>query len=357
MRISIGGDISVKDACKDLFATGKAEELFGNVIDIFKTCDRNIVNLECAVTDKDTPIKKFGPNLNAPFGTVETLKKAGVTDCAISNNHIFDFGIPGLMDTISELDKNGIFYTGAGADAKAARKDLILEGDKKVAIIAVCEHEYTYALEDRWGAREYDPYDTMDDIMAAKKEADYVVVIYHGGKEHCRYPSPRLLKLCRSMVHHGADVVLCQHSHCIGCYEEYMGAHILYGQGNFHFIYGDRNGEEYDIWNTGLLTVLEFGEKCSIEFVPTIRDGNGIRLANEEEAARLLGELDQRSRTIQDGTWKEHWHAFCETVKVQYTKAADASSNPDLFAHYLDCEAHSDVWRQLFPTWNQTNEK
>ena len=33
----------------------------------------------------------------------------------------------------------------------------------------------------------------------------------------------------------GADVVLCQHSHCIGCYEQYEGAHILYGQGNFHF--------------------------------------------------------------------------------------------------------------------------
>ena len=27
------------------------------------------------------------------------------------------------------------------------------------------------------------------------------------------------------------------------------------------------------------------------------------------------------------------------------------------FAHYLDCEAHTDVWRELFPTWNQTNER
>ena len=27
------------------------------------------------------------------------------------------------------------------------------------------------------------------------------------------------------------------------------------------------------------------------------------------------------------------------------------------FAHYLDCEAHTDVWRELYPTWNQTNEK
>ncbi len=318
--------------------------------------DRNIVNLECAVTDKDTPIKKFGPNLKAPFGTIETLKEAGVTDCALSNNHIFDFGKAGLQDTVSELEKNGMYYTGIGENALDARKDLIIQGDKKIAVIAVCEHEYTYALEDRCGAREYDPYDTMDDIMAAKKEADYVVVIYHGGKELCRYPSPRLMKACRSMVHHGADVVLCQHSHCIGCYEEYMGSHILYGQGNFHFLYGDKEGVEYDCWNTGLLSVFEFGEKCSIELIPTIKDGSGIRLANEGEKKRLLDELAERSRTLQDGTWKEHWHAFCEEYKEQYYGAVDIN-NPDFFAHYLDCEAHSDVWRELFPTWNATNEK
>jgi hypothetical protein len=27
------------------------------------------------------------------------------------------------------------------------------------------------------------------------------------------------------------------------------------------------------------------------------------------------------------------------------------------FGHYLDCEAHTDVWRELFPTYNHTNEK
>lgn len=27
------------------------------------------------------------------------------------------------------------------------------------------------------------------------------------------------------------------------------------------------------------------------------------------------------------------------------------------FGHYLDCEAHTDVWRELFQTANMTNEK
>ncbi len=355
MRISIGGDISITDACRELFAAKKTSELFSDVTGVFASCDHNIVNLECAVTDKDTPIKKYGPNLKAPLGTIDVLKEAGVTHCSLSNNHIYDFGIPGLKDTISELEKNDITYTGIGKNEIDARKDLIISGEKKIAVISVCEHEYSYALPDRCGARVYDPYDTTDDIISAKKNADYVVVIYHGGKEHCRYPSPRLMKLCRSMVHHGADVVLCQHSHCIGCYEEYRGAHILYGQGNFHFVYPSGQNHDSDMWCTGLLAVLDFSDKCEIEFIPTVIDGNGIRLADESEKERLLKELRERSLSLHDGTWKSHWNEFCVENKAMYERPLNPEMT-DWFAHGLDCEAHSDVWRELYKTWHVAGE-
>ena len=65
---------------------------------------------------------------------------------------------------------------------------IICDGKNKIAVINVSEHEYSYALENRVGARKYDPYDTSDDIVKAKKDADYVIVIYHSWKEHCRYP-------------------------------------------------------------------------------------------------------------------------------------------------------------------------
>ena len=40
---------------------------------------------------------------------------------------------------------------------------------------------------------------------------------------------------CRRIVEKGADLVVCQHSHCIGSEEIYKGKKILYGQGNFIF--------------------------------------------------------------------------------------------------------------------------
>ncbi|MBR2024706.1 MAG: CapA family protein, partial [Clostridia bacterium] len=236
------------------------------------------------------------------------------------------------------------------------RKDLIItDGKVKIAVIAVCEHEYTYALENREGAREYDPYDTNDDIVEAKKNADYVFVIYHGGKEECRYPSPRLLKACRSMVKHGADVVLCQHSHCIGCYEKYGNGHILYGQGNFHFVCKNFETKEDGgyMWNTGLIAKIDIDTELKIEFIPTVVDGQGIRLANREESEKLLSELNERSKSLKDGTWNELFKSFALSQsrylifpKEQYEE----------IAHYFDCEAHTDMCKEIFKTINHTNE-
>lgn len=358
MKLAIGGDVSIVDSA-ELFKNGNADAAFNDVADVMRAADRTIVNLETAITDKESKIVKYGPNLKSPFGTGETLKKAGVTDCVLSNNHIFDFGKAGLSDTLEELNKCGLNYTGVGENEEDSRKNLIIEQDgMKIAVIAVCEHEYSYALEDRCGARPYDPYDTNDDIAEAKSKADFVIVTYHGGKEQCRYPSPRLLKACRSMIKHGADVVLCQHSHCVGCYEEFNGGHILYGQGNFHFIktaYASSEG-----WNDGLLVRLDFnkGERAGIEFIPCVVDGLGIRLANSAEKAEILGGFNKRSEELKEGKWIDGWREFALSENMRYyddVVAEDAKNQ--MFAHRIDCEAHLDVLRERFKTWNITNEK
>lgn len=353
MKITICGDISAR-ASESLFAQKNTKALFTDTVNVFKDSDEVIVNLECAVTDKDTPIKKMGPNLKAPFGTVEVLKEIGTTVAAISNNHIFDFGKAGIEDTLNELKKNGIQYTGFGENEEKSRENFYFQHDgKTVAIVNVCEHEYSYALKNRMGARPYDPYDTNDDIVTAKNNADFVIVIYHGGKEHVRYPSNRLVKACHSMVTHGADVVLCQHSHCIGCEEYYKGGYILYGQGNFHFVYNRPTDTE--MWTTGLIIVVNINkDKFTIDRIPIVIDGLGIRLANDSEKERLLNELVERSKSIVSGEYEQLFEQNCQKFTRGYNIVSD--ENKELFAHYFDCEAHTDVCKVLYKTYNKSNE-
>ena len=331
---------------------------------LFEGNDINFINLECAITEREESIEKIGPALKAPFELAEVLASVGVNYCGLSNNHSFDFGKAGMEDTFRALNAAGITYTGFGNNDEDARRNLVIEKDgERISLIAVCEKEYTYALEDRMGARAYDEYDTMEDIRVAKANSDRVIVIYHGGKEHCKFPSPRLRKLCHAMAKNGADVILGQHSHCISCYENVNGTHILYGQGNFHFVRDSFFSEtSFDMWNTSLAVFYDT-KSNAIEFVPLIanNDCDGLRMPTDSEKKEILSAFEARNEMLKNGEWKTGWQEFCQSVAKSYRKYAYqevvSERQQEIFAHFLDCQAHTDVWREIFPTKNLTNEK
>ena len=361
MKTLLLGDISpAQNNNNELFRARDTGALFGNALSLFEGVDFALANLECALTESSGAIHKIGPALKACPETARVLKQIGVDACGLSNNHVFDFGVRGAEDTLRALEAAGLQHTGFGRDYEDSRKNLVVQGDgETVAIIAVCEHEFSYALEDRMGSRPFDEYDTMEDIRQAKTACDRVIVLYHGGKEYCQYPSPRLHRLCRAMARNGADVVLCQHSHCIGCYEKYEDCHILYGQGNFHFLMPSTQ----EVWYTGLAVKYDT-RSHEIEWIPVRAEGCGIHLAAEEDRQQILTAFEARNEQLASGAWKAGWHEFCLSLKENYdgivarayAPGASAQDN-EMFAHYLDCEAHTDVWRELNPTANQWNEK
>ncbi len=360
MKTLFVGDICPTAITGGGYAAGDTKTLFTDTVSLFNESEFTFANLECAITDSDGAIKKFGPNLKAPVKTATVLADLKVTVAGLSNNHVFDFGRKGALDTIDALTAAGVGYTGFGNNYEDSRRNYVFEKDgEKICVIAVCEREYSYALDDRMGSRPFDEFETIEDIREAKKSADRVIVAYHGGKELCEYPSPRLMRACRAMARAGADLILTQHSHCIGAYENYNGSHILYGQGNFNFV----GLYDEEMWKTGL--AVKYDTKTNeVEFVPIRVTDNGIRLASGDDKAEILAGFAKRSETLADGTWRDGWHKFCidniqnytDRVKFAYRDGATERDN-GMFAHYLDCEAHTDVWRELFPTYNQTNEK
>jgi len=357
MKTLFLGDICPTSITAPYFEKEALEVLFGDTLSLFSNKDFIFANLECAITEADTKIRKHGPHLKAPVETASVMKKIGINCCGLSNNHIFDFGKKGVADTFEALNGAGLEYTGFGNNYEDSRKNYFFEKyGERICIIAVSEHEYCYALEDRMGARPFDEFHTIDDIREAKKSCDRVIVIYHGGKEFCRYPSPRLRRACQAMAKSGADVVLCQHSHCIGTYEKYEDCHILYGQGNFHFVKPTKR----ECWFTSFAVAYET-ESNSIEFIPVRATEAGIVLAKGEDAKSVLSEFAFRNEKLLTDEWKSEWHSFCEEEKKGYLEPLTATEeNPylqRLMGHLLDCEAHLDVLRELFPSVNGENER
>mgnify|MGYP000179529431 CR=1 FL=1 len=295
MRVIIGADVVPTESNIHLFAEGNVKELLGEeLFDLWNSCDVRIFNLEVPITDKKSPINKCGPNLIAPASTVKGIKALNPTLVTLANNHILDQGVEGFRDTVELLKKYGIDFIGAGYDVfQACRPFIIQKDDIKVGIYACAEHEFSIATDKSPGANPFDPLESLDHIMALRSECNYVIVLYHGGKEHYRYPSPYLQKVCRKIVEKGADLVICQHSHCIGCYEIYNGSIIVYGQGNFIF---DKNDNEY--WKTSLMIKVAIDEKPVIEYVPVKKVRNVIRLAIGKEADEILQAFIKRSEEI-----------------------------------------------------------
>ena len=125
-----------------------------------------------------------------------------------------DQGVQGLESTIRTLEKVNINTVGAGKNLADASKPFIFEfANKKIGVYACAEHEFSIATENQPGANPFDPLWSLDHVAELKDSVDYVIVLYHGGKEHYRYPSPRLQKVCRRLIDKGANVVICQHSH------------------------------------------------------------------------------------------------------------------------------------------------
>jgi len=180
--------------------------------------------------------------------------------------------------------------------------------------------------------------------------------MYHGGKEQCEYPSPRLRKACRAMVRAGADIVLCQHSHCVGCREEYMGGEIVYGEGNFNFV----EDSDHPHWQNGLILEAELGEEMKLEYLPVVTTETGVCLAHGEKKQEILDGFYARSELLQDEEkWLGKWQEFCgsmpyyiDAVSKAYVDIPEGEKCRQVFPHYLDCEAHLDVWKTIYLTWH-----
>ena len=309
MSLIIGADLVPVPANQKLFEESNLNALFDNeVISILKRASYRIFNLETPLTDAERPIAKHGPNLRASVKSIAGIKAIGVDLFTLANNHIMDQDVQGLESTTETLNKAEIAHVGAGKNLNEAQKPYFFTAERKqFGVYACTEHEFSVAAEHKPGANPFDPLESLDHIQQMKSHCDFAIVLYHGGKEHYRYPSPYLQKVCRKIVEKGADLVVCQHSHCIGCEEKYQHGTIVYGQGNFLFDVADN-----EFWNTSLLIQIE--DDGDIRYIPICKKGCGVRLAPEKEAVEILAAFRQRSEAIkQPGFLDDQYKAFAET--------------------------------------------
>lgn len=315
-QILIFGDICPDNDYREMFDKNSNGAFSKEIAEEIKNSALVIANFECPATNNTVPLTKCGPALKAEPQDIHLLKNMGFDVLSLANNHILDYGMQGVYETLKLCADSNIRTVGAGENKTEAAKPLYCEfGSKTIGIISFAEAEFNLAGDTTPGANHFDPYNSFDLVTEMKKHCDYLIVLYHGGIEHYKNPSPLLQKKCRKFANSGADLVLCQHSHCIGTVEEINGSTILYGQGNS--LFGYRQGN--DAWNEGLMVSIEFGVKPVLRFRMLKATKDGIVFASKEESEKRVEEMHKDSEKLNDLLWIENqWLLFSKKQEAMY---------------------------------------
>lgn len=318
MKLLIGGDLCPVNRYAGLFQHGSREDILGPFAPLADQADLFLANLECPFIQSPSPILKTGPVLGVPAACARGLATLGLTAMGLANNHILDHGAPGLEATLAACAAHGVATFGAGPTVAEARRILVREvAGLRVGMLAMAEREWSIATRTSGGANPVDLIDFVRQMKDGRKELDFLVVLLHAGSEGYELPSPRLQQVCRFLVEEGANVVACQHSHCVGSYETWQGQLILYGQGNFIFDY-DAHGYK---GKEGVLIDLDVqpGGASTFKLVPFTQGTAKAGLVRMEAAqeARFLADLEARSQRLAEADFLEaSWEAYCETRKL-----------------------------------------
>ena len=362
MKILVAGDFCPQKRVANTFDNNDFQSVLGEVKPLIEEADYAIVNFECPITKgNETPISKYGPNLRCSEKGLEAIRWTGFDCVTLANNHFYDFGEEGVKNTLETCRSLHIDTVGGGLNIKEASQILYKQVDgHTLAIINCCEHEFSIATENSAGSNPLNPIQQYYAIQEARKKADRVLVIVHGGHEHFQLPSPRMVEMYRFFVDAGADAVVNHHQHCYSGYEMYNGKPIFYGLGNFCF---DKPDKHSGIWTEGYMVSINFTDTIpSFKILPYIQCAEEpcIKLLAKDAFDNKLQKLN--SMITNPITLKNEIGKYYSACAKAYSNILEPIQNryylgakqrgwlPSLIsekrrlqaANYINCESHRD---------------
>ncbi|WP_035187462.1 CapA family protein [Alteribacter aurantiacus] len=180
--------------------------------------------------------------LHANLDAANAVKQAGFTHVNLANNHMSDYGIVGMYDTLETFNRLDIPTTGAGLNIDQARE--IHYEQVNGMTVATLGFNDAYMTNERRatatqeGVVPMEPEYVIEDIKEANENADFVIVHAHWGEEYDNTVHPRQRELAEAMAQAGADVIAGHHAHTLQPIEVIDNTVVIYGLGNFVFDQG-----------------------------------------------------------------------------------------------------------------------
>jgi poly-gamma-glutamate capsule biosynthesis protein CapA/YwtB (metallophosphatase superfamily) len=274
--------------------TSKFAYPFEKIAPLMKSRHLVLVNLE-------TPLTRH-PRVRGLFSSdpryAQAMKDAGISLVSLANNHVFDVGETGFLQTLDHLEDAGISYTGAGSNFEDARLGKLLQIDGTELIFLnytqFCNSGFASIAAEYPGILPLDPELIVEDVRVARERAALVFVLLHWGFENQPNVHPKQTEIAHLLINAGADAIIGHHPHVPHGIEVYKERPILYSLGNFVFGYARKE------WSDNYLAEIVIDQERihGIIIYPISGQGQGLfrpEVLSGARADALLHELQIKS--------------------------------------------------------------
>lgn len=275
--------------------------------------DIRLINLETSVSRYD----KFAAGKSIHYRmspeNMPCLTAFHPNVCALANNHVLDFGRPGLVDTLDALQNHNIGTAGAGVDLERAREPAVIPVDGSTRVVALACGTSSSGIPAAWAADQHSPGifllpnlsdkvagDVGRQLIAAKQPGDIAIVSIHWGSNWGYEIPPYLRRFAHRLIDAGVDVVHGHSSHHPRPVEIYKHKLVMYGCGDFINDYEGIGGYEKYRPDLRLMYVAELetgtGRLIRLAIVPLQVQRMALHLANRADAVWLADTIARDSR-------------------------------------------------------------
>ncbi len=331
------------------------ESIYGDVLPVLRRADLRIVNCECALTRATRPVWKSGAVFKGAPEHVRGLTAVPFHVACLGNNHVLDYGVPGLRETLHVLHRAGIRTVGAGLTEKDAYAPVSTSvSGIPLHVVNFSEGEDLTASHDGPGVAGWDITRVQELVRRLKRRDGVVVAIGHCGLEYVPYPPPYVVRAFRAIADAGADCVIGHHPHVPQGVEWHRGRPIVYSLGNFVF-YQETN---LLYRKTGFCVSLRLRgpEVTAVEWHSYRITRYGLRTLNTQEDRAFRQDLSRVSRPFLTPLGPSRaWEAYLAHYGVEGFTAevngilermkAEPQKAAAMFRNRVTTMQHAELWK------------
>jgi poly-gamma-glutamate synthesis protein (capsule biosynthesis protein) len=232
------GDVNLGNGPLRVMAQWGFRYPWTGVAPVLRRGDIAFGNLECAVSRRGRPVpKQF--NFRGPPGALRVMARyAGFDVLNLANNHVGDFGIAALLDTVRYVRRYGMKAVGAGGNIAAASYPRIVRRlGLRVGFVGFSDilPASFFVGHRRPGTQAASARAIARGVRRARRRADVVIATFHWGTERAGRENGRQRAFARVALRAGAAAVIGAHPHVLQPIRRRDRRIVAYSLGNFVF--------------------------------------------------------------------------------------------------------------------------